>query len=61
MPSPKLYCFSTPSGRHAPGNSSRSGTLADKLKMHVVDLMRQCNAKIPPTRALVKGLAKELD
>ena len=23
--------------------------------------MRQCNGKIPPSKALVKGLAKELD
>jgi hypothetical protein len=28
--------------------------------MDVHELMRQCNAKTPPTRALVKGLAKEL-
>jgi hypothetical protein len=27
----------------------------------VIDLMRQCNGKIPPSKALVKGLAKELD
>jgi hypothetical protein len=27
----------------------------------VIDLMRQCNCKIPPSKALVKGLAKELD
>ena len=35
--------------------------LAEKLKMPVEDLMRQCNGKTPPTKALVKGLAKELD
>ena len=35
--------------------------LAEKLKMDVVDLMRQCNAKAPPSKALVKGLARELD
>jgi hypothetical protein len=34
---------------------------AEKLKMDVTDLMRQCNGKTPPTKALVKGLAKELD
>ena len=33
---------------------------AEKLKMPVEDLMRQCNGKTPPTKALVKGLAKEL-
>jgi hypothetical protein len=26
----------------------------------VEDLMRQVNAKVPPSKALVKGLAKEL-
>jgi ribosome-binding protein aMBF1 (putative translation factor) len=35
--------------------------LADKLKMDVADLMRQCNAKAPPSKALVKGLARELN
>lgn len=34
--------------------------LADKLKMDVTDLMRQCNGKVSPSKALVKGLAKEL-
>jgi transcriptional regulator with XRE-family HTH domain len=34
--------------------------LADKLKMDVEDLMRQCNGKVSPSKALVKGLAKEL-
>jgi hypothetical protein len=29
--------------------------------MPVEDLMRQCNGKTPPTKALVKGLSKELD
>jgi hypothetical protein len=27
----------------------------------VTDLMRQCNGHAPPSKALVKGLAKELD
>jgi ribosome-binding protein aMBF1 (putative translation factor) len=35
--------------------------LAEKLKMPVEDLMRQCNGKVPPSKVLVKGLAKELD
>jgi hypothetical protein len=29
--------------------------------MPVEDLMRQFNGKLPPSKALVKGLAKELD
>jgi hypothetical protein len=34
--------------------------LAEKLKMPVEDLMRQCNGKVSPSKALVKGLAKDL-
>jgi hypothetical protein len=34
--------------------------LAEKLKMPVEDLMRQCNGKVSPSKALVKGVAKEL-
>jgi hypothetical protein len=29
--------------------------------MDVTDLMRQCNAKAPHRRTLIKGLARELD
>jgi hypothetical protein len=29
--------------------------------MDVTDLMRQINGKVSPSKALVKGLAKELD
>ena len=32
-----------------------------KLKMDVTDLMRQCNDKVSPSKAMVKGLAKELN
>ena len=35
--------------------------LAERLKMEVTELMRMCNAKIPPSKALVKGIAKELE
>jgi hypothetical protein len=40
--------------------------LADKLKIDVHELMRQCNGKVPPSKAppskaLVKGLVRELD
>jgi ribosome-binding protein aMBF1 (putative translation factor) len=34
--------------------------LAEKLKMPVEDLMRQANGHASPSKALVKGLAKEL-
>ena len=34
---------------HVPAES------AEKLKMNVLDLMRQCNGQAPPSKALVKG------
>lgn len=34
--------------------------LAEKLKIPVEDLMRQANGKVSPSKALVKGVAKEL-
>ena len=34
--------------------------LAEMLKMPVDQLMRECKGKIAPSKALVKGLAKEL-
>jgi ribosome-binding protein aMBF1 (putative translation factor) len=35
--------------------------LAEKLKMDVTDLMKQCNGHASPSKTLVRGLAKELD
>ena len=32
----------------------------EKLRIPVEDLMRQCNGHAPPSKAPVKGLAKEL-
>ena len=45
----------------APSNSRTFPDLAEKLKMDVAELMRQCNGKVSPSKALVRGLAKELD
>jgi ribosome-binding protein aMBF1 (putative translation factor) len=61
MPEPKLYQFSTFIGAACNKKMRTFPDLAEKLKMDVVDLMRQCNAKAPPSKALVKGLARELD
>jgi hypothetical protein len=60
MPEPRLYQFSV----HNAACNKQSRTfvdLAEKLKMDVVDLMRQVNGHAPPSKALVKGLARELD
>jgi hypothetical protein len=35
--------------------------LVEKLKMDVTDPMRQCNDKVPPSKALVRKPAKEPD
>jgi hypothetical protein len=61
MPEPKLYPWSTVIGTACNQKSRSFQDLAEKLKMDVHQLVRECNAKVPPSKALVKGLAKELD
>jgi ribosome-binding protein aMBF1 (putative translation factor) len=61
MPEPKLFPFSTHIGAAFNKQSRTFSDLAQKLKMDVTDLTRQCNAKAPPAKALVKDLARELD
>jgi hypothetical protein len=60
MPLPKLYSFSTVIGESCARQFITFQDLADALKMDVHDLMRQCNGRVPATRALVKGVAKQL-
>jgi hypothetical protein len=60
MPEPKLYSFSTTVGASCARQFISFQDLVDKLKLDVHALMKQYNAKTPPTRALVKGLAREL-
>ena len=60
MPEPKLYPFSTHIGAAAAKQFRTFRDLAEKLKMPVTDLMQQVNATAPPSKALVKGLAREL-
>ena len=54
------YAFSVTIGENCARRMRTFVDLADKLKMDVTDLMRQCNGKASPSKALVKGLAKEL-
>jgi ribosome-binding protein aMBF1 (putative translation factor) len=61
MPQPKLYGFSTTIGAACARQFISFQDLADKLKIDVHELMRQCNGKVPPSKALVKGLVRELD
>jgi hypothetical protein len=48
MPDPKLYQFSTHIGAAYAKQFCTIADLAEKLKMDVTDLMRQCNGKAPP-------------
>lgn len=61
MPEPKLYTFSTHIGAACARKMRTFQDLAEKLRMPVEDLMRQCNGKVSPSKALIKGLARELD
>jgi hypothetical protein len=55
------YQFSAHIGAACAKQFGTFAYLAEKLKMPVEDLMKQCNGNVPPSKALVKGLAKELD
>jgi ribosome-binding protein aMBF1 (putative translation factor) len=55
------YAFSTRIGTACCEQSRTFTDLAEKLKMNALDLMRQCNGHASPSKALVKGLAKELE
>lgn len=55
------YAFSTQIGASCTMQMRTFHDLAEKLKMDVRDLMRQCNGKTAPTKALIKGLARELE
>jgi hypothetical protein len=54
------YAFSVTIGETCARKMRTFSDLAERLKMPVEDLMRQCNGKAPPSKALVQGLAKEL-
>jgi hypothetical protein len=58
---PKLYAFSTTIGAACAQRFVTFADLADTLKIDVVEVMRQCNGKTAPTKALVKGVAKRLE
>lgn len=54
------YAFSVTIGENCARKMRTFADLADKLKMPVEDLMRQCNGRVSPSKELVKGLSKEL-
>lgn len=59
MPDPNPYkppyAFSTHIGTACNVKSRTFVDLAEKLRMPVEDLMRQCNGHASPSKALVKG------
>jgi hypothetical protein len=54
------YAFSVTIGEYRARQFRAFHDLAEKLKMPVEDLMRQCNGHVPPSKTLVNGVAKEL-
>jgi hypothetical protein len=60
MPEPKLCAFSTHIGAACAHQMRTFADPTERLRMPVEDLIRQCNGKVPPSKALVKGPAKEL-
>jgi hypothetical protein len=65
LPDPKPYkppyAFSVTIGEACNRKMRTFVDLAEKLRMPVEDLMRQCNGKTPPSKALIKGLARGLE
>ena len=55
------YAFSVSIGENCARKMRTFYDLAQALKMDVHDLMRQCNGNASPSKALVKGLARELE
>ena len=55
------YAFSVTIGETCNRKLRNFVELAEKLKIPVEDLMRQANGHAPPSKSLVKGLARELD
>jgi hypothetical protein len=55
------YQFCTHIGAACAKQFRTFADLAEKLKIPLEDLMRQCNGKARSSKALVKDLAKELD
>ena len=57
----KPYTFSTRICAACAKQFRTFADLAEKLNMDLTELMRQCNGEVSPSKALVNGLAKELN
>jgi hypothetical protein len=54
----KPHTFSTYIGKACAKQFRTFADLAEKLNMDLTELMRQCNGKVSPPKALVEGLSK---
>jgi ribosome-binding protein aMBF1 (putative translation factor) len=61
MPQPKLYAFSAHIEAACAKQFRTFADLAEKLGIDVHELMSQCNGEVLPSKALVKGLARQLN
>jgi hypothetical protein len=52
------YEFSTHIGAACASKMRTFPDLAEKLKTDVIDLMRQCNGKVPPSKGAGQGLGE---
>jgi hypothetical protein len=59
MAQPKRV-FSTTIGEACTRKMVSFYDLAAALRMDVVEVMKQCNGKVPPSKTLVRGVAKQL-
>jgi hypothetical protein len=61
MPEPKVYEFSKHIGALCVTRGTDVYKLGPKLGMDPMELLRMINGKVVPTKAVVQGLARELD
>jgi hypothetical protein len=61
MPEPKVYEFSRHIGALCVTRDTNVYKLGVKLGVDPTELLRMINGKIMPTKAVISGLARELD
>jgi len=61
MPEPRVYEFSKHIGALCVKRDTNVQKLGAKLRIDPTELLLMINGKIMPTKAVIQGLAKELD
>lgn len=61
MPEPKVYAFSQHIGALRVTRETNVHKLGAKLGVNPRELLRMINGKVVPTKAVITGLARELD